>query len=65
MLSSFLLVGSLWGLTNAYIEQGTKEPLATTELKEFKKPSGLISGVLSDIINLFRNIGFVLPFILN
>ncbi|TNV75592.1 hypothetical protein FGO68_gene8350 [Halteria grandinella] len=54
---SFILVGSLWGTTNAFMETGTKP-------KEESKPT-TSSSLFSGLGNLFANWRFLLPFGLN
>ena len=55
---SFVLVGTLWGITNAFMESGTA---TKKEEKSEKKSESLFSG----LGNLFSNWRFLVPFGLN
>ena len=51
LLVGYLVTGTVWGITNAYMEQGTKQS---------KDDKGVAAGV-----KMFANLGFLLPFLLN
>ena len=59
---SFLLVGTLWGTTNAFMESGTTQK---TEKVKKEVPKTFIARLFGDLGNLFANWRFLLPFGLN
>ncbi len=56
-ICSFVVVATLWGTTNAFMEVGTAKPLE----KKKEESSSLLSG----LGNLFANWRFLVPFGLN
>ena len=62
---SFLLVGTLWGTTNAFMETGTAKQPEKKEKVPQKGGEGFIDKLFGDLGNLFANWRFLLPFGLN
>ena len=62
---SFLLVGTLWGTTNAFMESGTVQKPEKKEKVPHKEGEGFLAKLFGDLGNLFANWRFLLPFGLN
>ena len=62
---SFLLVGTLWGTTNAFMESGTAQKPEKKEKAPQREGLGFFAKLFGDLGNLFANWRFLLPFGLN
>ena len=56
LLGGYLVVGLIWGTTNALMEKGTKED----EKKRSEQKSAL-----AETGSMFSNLGFLIPFLVN
>ena len=64
---SFMLVGALWGCTNPFLREGSKDAASTK--KKAKQPSSrcfqLLPSFLQELFLTFTNLKFIIPFALN
>eukprot|EP00347_Sterkiella_histriomuscorum_P004132 403361632 len=68
-VAGFLVVGILWGTTNAFMEKGTKDKEQADAKKQSSGDKQQVNikptSVMGEVVNMFKNIGFLLPFIIN
>ena len=66
---SFLLVGALWGCTNPFLREGSKDAVNTETVKTNETASSscvnMLPTFMQDLIKSFTNIKFIVPFALN
>ena len=64
---SFLLVGALWGCTNPFLREGSKDAVSTK--KKGNQASSrcfqLLPSFLQELFLTFTNLKFIIPFALN
>ena len=67
IILGYFATGTLWGVTNALMEVGSKEESKDVKTKKKGKATDDKSGgnVLTEGMKMFANLSFLLPFILN
>ena len=67
IILGYFATGTLWGVTNALMEVGSKEEGkdSTTAKKSKSKETESGGNVLTEGMKMFANLRFLLPFLLN